>query len=806
MLRFFVLIPLAVFVACQSAPTAIPAPPTAASTKVAPATAAAPATAPASAKVTMPVPAPDYTSYNGMVVPTKPILPAKEIHPSLYFTAEQLTAIRARVQAGGYYAQLWDIIQNEVSTLHALAPEKTDYSQRPWMAKVLAFHYLMTGEKKSRDVAIKALMMAFDGIPYEGIKKEDLSSLKIGDIYRGTWIQNYSESYDWLYNDLTPEQNKTIREKLAREAQWWFENFIGKPLDISPRPHNHRSKLAWGVGTLALTLSSDLRASKWLEWSLAQSNTVTQYMFSADGIYREGGHYYVYSLVNLIPFLYHYKNVSGVDLFPAFQPAFEWPLQTRMSHGWLAPIEDSYLKPVPTHLVAAAYRNSATKLSSSAKLGNVLQWGYFTTDLWTRNYTGASNDFTLATEEFILYDATIQAVAPDASPNQLLEGGQVAFRDAWSRANPNSRFLLFHGVPEADNHYHYDQLSFTLEGGGTILASDAGYAPDGYSDKKRTEWYLTPQAHNLVTANGQGPIDAQTNVANETRYFLDTPAFAFVEKRAPYPTGATIRRDIAFIAKDYFVVADYLNAKDTTTFDLYLHGRGKLQRQGNAAAWTTEEDKFGPSAKLYAFFSPANATFTQKQNGGFNFFGKEEDLFDYLQVTQKANDARLMQILVPRAPKDAAPTFQDLSKENVTAAQISNGGSVDTFLAQSCDANCPPASANRMTAAAAFAWTRAQTDRVVGYAMKDGTTISFDNQTLLTTDRPATLTLDLTDANRVVGAVAKPNDAMAIKFALPSSKSVYRVTLDGKEIPFTIADAFALFTINASGNLEILLQ
>src|SRR5690606_36344154 len=118
-------------------------------------------------------------------------------------------------------------------------------------------------------------------------------------------------------------------------------------------------------------------------------------------------HYYLFSLVNLIPFLYHYKNVSGVDLFPAYRPAFEWPLYVRNGRGWMPNIGDAYIKPTPLHLVAREYTDVPSPLHPEASLGNHFQWSYFASDRgpWgLDSYTGASKDDTLPLLEFLTYD------------------------------------------------------------------------------------------------------------------------------------------------------------------------------------------------------------------------------------------------------------------------------------------------------------------------------------------------------------------------------------------------------------------
>jgi len=179
-------------------------------------------------------------------------------------------------------------------------------------------------------------------------------------------------------------------------------------------------------------------------------NTVTKYQFSSDGIYREGSHYYIYTLVNAIPFLWNYKNVSGVNLFPYYQAAFEWPVLIRDQRGWMPNNEDGNLKPAPTHMVAKAYTSASTRMHSSASLANILQWNWATTKFWTNDYTGATTDVCWDIDEFLLYDSSISSIAPDINPTLKLGTGQVVFRNSWANTDSTMRYLLYMGVAAAD--------------------------------------------------------------------------------------------------------------------------------------------------------------------------------------------------------------------------------------------------------------------------------------------------------------------------------------------------------------------
>ena len=453
----------------------------------------------------------------GFTVPTTPVLPDSEVHPSLYFHVEDIPQIQAR-KSNSNYNHLWKEIEEDAFHYKYMNASNQDESDRPKMAKTLAFWWLVQNDTLARNKSIEALMLAYDGVPQTGKKPYD-------EIYRATWLQNYCAAYDWIYTELTPEQDSTIRDKIAEETQFLRDN-LTDGMRLAPRPHNHRSKPAWAICSVALTLSSNPDAEDWLEYGLVQANTVTEAQFTPGGIYKEGGHYLVYSAVNFIPFLWHYLNVSGVDLFPYYKPAFTWPVAVRTGQGWIPNFEDTNVKPMPTHFVASAYQNTATEFHSTASLSNILQWNFLSANVFTKNYTGATNDVTWEIDEFILYDDAIEPLAPDCNPTIKLDGGQVAFRNRW-QGGSGHRYLVFHAPAPGNNHDHPDQLSFVIEADDGYVIADAGYGSDGFSDDRRESWYTTTKAHNIVTANFYPPNFIPFERTPPTPYFITSDFFDF---------------------------------------------------------------------------------------------------------------------------------------------------------------------------------------------------------------------------------------------------------------------------------------
>ena len=717
-----------------------------------------------------------YETYTGFRVDTAPVLPDAEVHPSLYFDASELDELRARIPEtyDEPYGPTWFRFRTEALDFLGDDPAAADENDRPKMAKTLAFWWIMMQDSTALRGAIDALLLAYEGVPQTDGGDYD-------EIYRATWIQNYSEAYDWVHDQLTPEEDEEIRRRIADEAGFLHEN-----LSDFGRPHNHVSKPAWSLATAALTLSDHSDAAGWLQNALEQLNIVTGYQFSADGIYREGGHYWMYSAVNMIPFLWHYLNVSGVDLFPDYRPAFVWPVKVRMGRGYIPNIEDSYLKPAPTHMVAAQYLDAVTDLNPDVSLGNVLQWNWNTTELFTSAYTGATNDVAWNVDEFILWDQSIPAAAPSRSPTINMDGGQTVFRNSWGGGRDH-RYLLFHGVPEGDNHGHPDLLSFVAEAYDAYLIADAGYGPDGFSDDMRETWYTREEAHNIVEVNGMPPWAAiPSNETPPTPYFIDSEFFDFAEKRLERflrNEDVAQRRAIAFVGEDYWVVTDILTADEEKAYQAYLHGRGRFSRTGHHATWETFDDAYGLPARLDAYLLPSTAQFTDDRS--YISLFKDGRRTSYVVMEVEAEDVALMQVLLPALPDDPPPALVDLSTGELTAARVQRGTAVDRFIAQPTSTL---QSVENVTTDGTFAWTREVDGIVRQIAVREARSIAVEGSIDVTTDVDATFAIDFSDPERwQIHATSPRPQAVSATIWHPDADAVDAVAVGSTEVDFARA-------------------
>ncbi|MCM2369610.1 heparinase II/III domain-containing protein [Aporhodopirellula aestuarii] len=696
----------------------------------------------------------NYESYNGFTCYSVPKLPGKETHPSLWFRAEDAETLRAKKDRDEQAARLWkQIAESEFLTMDLMpTPSANDdknpihkyYGYMSQAAKYSGFMIWMSEDPAEQkgwiDRTVALLNRAYDGPIYLLDPKQ--KGGPTDEIYLGTWLQNYASAYDWVQPFLTEAQDKGIREKLIKQADWMGKNIY----KWSSRPHNHLSKPAWGLGSAALTLCEEKDAYSWLGVALAAGNDNTRYFFSGDGIYREGSHYMIFSWTNFLPFMIHYNNVSGVNQFQEFQPLMEWGVAVRNSMGWLPNIEDSFIRPFPAHMAASMYKGSSTYLHSSAPLAEIMMWAWNTTDMTPfdealertgYNYTGASWDDSLPLDEYLTYDPSIKSTAPDVSPTVFLDGGQSIFRNTWKTSDPAGRYLLFQGVAEADNHQHAEHLSFIISAENQMMASDAGYSRASYSEKIRTEWYNQAAAHNVVTLDGMAPVDIAENVTPVSRHRIDTTFFDFEEKEAPYPSGGKLRRAVAFPGESYFVVADIVSSPHEAEAVALLHGgRATMNGDGNYRVWNYEDDTYGPAAHLHVWtFGSADNFKIENAMGELTYLKGDFDEFPCTKARGTDAEQVFLQILFPSAKGTDPPKVSSVKNGKQVLVTVQDGNVTDRFLLQPANA---PAVFQDLESDATFAWVREEDGRVTKLAVREATNLKANGTVFLQSDEPRT--------------------------------------------------------------------
>ncbi|GFJ83978.1 hypothetical protein [Phytohabitans houttuyneae] len=698
----------------------------------------------------------------GITLPDVP-LPERERHPRLDFTEADLPRIRERATGGAadphrLYARNWQRILADVTSGDFDGDSADDAASR--RAKANAFAYAVTGNPSYREQALSAMESAFRGFDSD-------------DAYIAAQLTNYTQAYDYVAGDGAADELRPARAAIKRGAQWLADWINGEqPEGSNPRPHNHRSKAALALGLWSLVFAADPAARDWLALAVEQVNTVYRYMFTRDGVYLDGyAYYWTYQIFQVVPFLYAVRNIAGVDAFAPMRPVFEWMVRDSGPQGWLMNIEDSWVKTAWTAVVAGPYLSADTKLSRTAALGNVLQWRFFAQDWaatrYPESWTGASNQAYVWPDEIIHIDQDIAETAPDADGFDFYDrgGNTTVMRSDWRYGDRTTRWVMFYGAPQSNNHDHCDVMQVLLNAENTVLLNDSGYGPKRFSE--RSAW-TPPDRHNVVTMDGAGVRDVFANPVNLNGAAADySEKLAYYDQSVPGEPGTrSWRRGVLFAAHDYVVVADSLHSPQEQQWDSYLRARGTFERQGPLAVWTTPDNVFGDSAKLYAFTLPSGGA-ESTGSGWSNLFGAKKAAPDTEQTTfvhgrQRAAAAQFLSVAVPRPASAAAPVFTDQSGPGTLAASVAYDGHTDTVLKQLENTE---RTAGSLSTDGRLAWTRQAGPALTAWQLVDGTRLAHGGKSYVEASARLSLTADLAARLPVVDVAAGSTQEYTLRVA-----------------------------------------
>ena len=606
-------------------------------------------------------------------------LPAEQ-HPSLLFTADDVSVLKERIQREPYATWWQTVLERADSTPASFTEERS----KARFAKSLAFAYLMTDDIAYAQRAVEVLLeMQFP--PRDGDLGEPHNE--------GEVVAIYAVAYDMIHNFVADDTESLaeIRTILAEEAQRLYDGIViltipvpfiddivirlhetPDPRDISQlHLDNWHVRAYGGLGLAALALSGHSGlANAPQDWSDRAFDLVTRSLWhqieETDGGYAEGPFYSRYAADVYLPYMFALKELTGTDLLTdaRVRKMHEWSLNLRMPNGRRPNIEDGHVDDFYGHYLSAAYEDGGV---------NRWDWENNTRGLYVREFSEM--------DAIALYDDSVVAQEPDYGPTVFMpEAGDAVFRSDWS---PEATYMLLrgeHGRARAQGlgHEHADETSFIIYAGGEMLALDSGYI--NFSNHNRVN---RGHNHNVILVDGEGPpndVIGGESVDGGNDAFIEeffTSGFAdYAEVNAAY-SGIEVRRRVLFADKEYFVIADELRDDQSHTYEFRLHGHGggdgggTFARDAKLARWTQT------NAELLAYTSASGELVFSEDEAVHSFDFLQEPTHTVLQAQQSGDNAEFLSVLYPRSLDRAEPTFADVATEGGEAIQVTSDAGLD---------------------------------------------------------------------------------------------------------------------------------
>ncbi len=397
---------------------------------------------------------------------------AEKKHPRLYFNDKDFAELKAEINnnsnpyVSGMHRQIMEYLDNEMKTVqhayYTITANGLYLGTSAHRLIHLAYGYRLTGDKKYLDYA-KMLIADFCGF-------QDWyahgSFLMTSDLCMAVGF-----AYDWLYDELTPEERELIRTKVREFAyahrnddnNHWWRNTTSN--------WNQVCNGALVLVSLAICEKGDTDCPEVIKEAVASNSKCINIIYE-DGIYAEGPNYWAYgtsfqTMMNL-GLEYVLGTDFGLSNYECIKKTIWYKIFTKGNTG----VEFNYADCAETargqqDLWYFAYRFKDTSI------------------LFNEAYNATSTSlYTNARMPFVhLYAAhKLGNFSVDKKPSELVFSGKnsttslIMARTGWEK---NDLYLGFKGGRANKTHAHMDGGEFICECDGIRWSTDFGHPEYG---------------------------------------------------------------------------------------------------------------------------------------------------------------------------------------------------------------------------------------------------------------------------------------------------------------------------------------
>lgn len=512
-------------------------------------------------------------------------------HPRLMVLDDDIARVRELITTNADARKLRDKMHDQAVKMlgespveHKLEGPRLLSQSRRCLSRVatLAAMYRLEGDRRFAERAEQEMLTAAafpDWNPSHFLDTAEMSNaLGIG--------------YDWLYDQLSPENRKAIRTAIVekglkpgldiyRKNRWW-----------AVARHNWNQVCNGGmvVGALAIADEEPAIAAEVISFA-RKSIPLAMNSAAPDGGWAEGPGYWNYAMRYTAFYWAALTTALGDDFGLQAMPGFA---ETGLYRIHIVG---------PTGL-AFNYADGGSKPGTAAEMMYFAR--RFDRPVYAVNERrlGGSEVFDL-----LWYDPRGGAADVERLPTAVrFRGIDVAcLRSKWN--DPQALFVAFKGGDNKANHSHLDLGTFVLDALGERWAIELGgdeYNLPGYFGKQRWTYYrLRTEGQNTLVLNGdnQDPAAKARLISFEPK-IKGGGSFAVADLTTAYTRHAQkVHRGIALIGDDRVLVQDEIQAATPVEADWGMHTNAAIDKDGRRAMLTLG------GKKLYAdLMEPTAAT------------------------------------------------------------------------------------------------------------------------------------------------------------------------------------------------------
>lgn len=453
--------------------------------------------------------------------------------------------------------------------------------------------YRITGERRYADYA-RDMLMAYAGLyptlgPHPAASNQAAGRLFWQSLNDSVWLVYGVQGYDAVRDALTPQERKTIDDKVFRKMAEFLSTGSPKVFD---RIHNHATWANAGVGMTGYVLrDADLveKALKGLDKS-GKAGFLRQLdlLFSPDGYYAEGPYYQRYALQPFVIFAAAIEaNEPQRHIFAYRDGIVLKAIRTTIQltyGGYFFPLNDAM--PDKSLKTEELYQAVAIGygMTRDPALLSIAQW----------------QDRTVLSPQGleVARDLAAGKARPFPFASMLLRDGPQGDRGGLAilRDGPGNedQVLLAKNTAQGMGHGHFDKLNWLLYDNGQAVITDYGAArflnieaKDGgrYLPENET-WAKQTVAHNTLVADetshfGGDEKRADALAPRQLFFSAEGETRASIAEMAEAWPGVTFRRALLQVKVEGLkspMIVDLLKVTGgkAARYDLPLHYAGQL--------------------------------------------------------------------------------------------------------------------------------------------------------------------------------------------------------------------------------------
>lgn len=520
--------------------------------------------------------------------PLSACFPEEAAHPFLFFSADDLEALRRRCRAGdvaGEYVRIREGVEEAIQEGGVPPSPRRDLCRYGGEFEV----WIRADQRSKCLVSNAALVALVEDDPEPAQRTYELAHAFMAwpswvhpqlpwmsvDLRSSASLMTMAIVYDFLYDRLTDNQRMEI------ESVCWWRGLSHLAEDFQRENWATSYKSNWcavccagvGIAALAFAASGHLERSRYLDLAEQCARATWRYLdaYGAGGAWWEGVTYWEYGTGLALTLAHALRSVTGgeVDLFqhPKMAEIGEFPLRAFLPPDRLINFGDCYAHPwlTPAHL----------KLAREQKDGRHL-WFFINQQLYYR--TNQLDIFRV-----LWWPEDVDAVPVGfAQPSvHFPEIGWVIFRD--DGADPETLIAPVKIGTTLEPHGHPDVGTFLMHYGGVPLIREFGMPR--YGDPAAASFRETC-GHNLPLFDGRGQLRDRPRAGRVEEIDLGGRTERLVaDLTEPYGYGPLTRftRIFTFSRPDTLTVEDRFEVCRPVTVRSQFHYEGRADVEGRRA-------------------------------------------------------------------------------------------------------------------------------------------------------------------------------------------------------------------------------